>query len=512
MPEGLSEAVNRAFDAHMDAIRRRRLERLAMAPGTTVNRPEAPARQADEEVSAEDAKACAATISLETSDVERMLADAYASGRKDEAKEAAKGYDEGLAAGRADGAELLEAAEIRPAKAWKMGYEAGGAGNNALRTSDSDVAGDFYRKGFLEGMAKAKAPEDQLKEAHARGFDEGYEKGAEAQEEIEAAYEESDESDEDESFGEDDADNRRDVGLWYLNGIIDGLEIAGHCVQKGASSAAGRRMGADIMKALDAETEHAVRMGGARAADRNGGAPTGDVADEVRRKAYAEGENAASVRYARSVADAWGEGRVQGRREGLAEAEAAMDGAIKACPMPVPTAIVRAVNALNVEAALSPPAPDDAVCAAQTREPAAEPEEDAATGDDMQVTVQALVTFEGVHRWPEAPDYASFLRNPHRHVFYVRAYKDARHDDRDVEFLVLAGRVEDAIREMFPPLGREHPRVDGPTPGASFLGYHLLDLGTMSCEMIARLLIDALDLDGCGVWEDDENGALLWRK
>jgi hypothetical protein len=43
--------------------------------------------------------------------------------------------------------------------------------------------------------------------------------------------------------------------------------------------------------------------------------------------------------------------------------------------------------------------------------------------------------FEGVHRYPDAPDDVSFLRNEHRHIFHVKVWIEIFHNDRDIEFI-----------------------------------------------------------------------------
>lgn len=98
--------------------------------------------------------------------------------------------------------------------------------------------------------------------------------------------------------------------------------------------------------------------------------------------------------------------------------------------------------------------------------------------------------FEGIHCWPECPiEQVSFLKNPHRHMFYVKACKHVIHNDRDVEIIVLKRNMERWIRDSW---------------GGQF--------GKMSCEDIAEKLIEQFDLKWCEVLEDNENGATLWQK
>ena len=43
-------------------------------------------------------------------------------------------------------------------------------------------------------------------------------------------------------------------------------------------------------------------------------------------------------------------------------------------------------------------------------------------------------TFEGWHRWPDAPEHRDYLSNRHRHLFGVRATIQVEHDDREIEY------------------------------------------------------------------------------
>lgn len=61
-----------------------------------------------------------------------------------------------------------------------------------------------------------------------------------------------------------------------------------------------------------------------------------------------------------------------------------------------------------------------------------------------------------------------------------------RHDDRDVEFILLKREVEQAIRDQ---------------NGVGTDGW--------SCERWARHLVESLDLVRCEVSEDGENGAVV---
>lgn len=103
---------------------------------------------------------------------------------------------------------------------------------------------------------------------------------------------------------------------------------------------------------------------------------------------------------------------------------------------------------------------------------------------------------EGVHKYPAAasdPKLAavSFLANEHRHIFHFRVELEVFHDDREVEFILLKRELESLY-----------------TTGT-------LQLNNMSCEMIARELLDYIKTYYPGrnstiqVSEDNENGCSL---
>lgn len=107
----------------------------------------------------------------------------------------------------------------------------------------------------------------------------------------------------------------------------------------------------------------------------------------------------------------------------------------------------------------------------------------------MTTIVFATTRFEGFHHWPDAPDEVAFLRVLHRHVFHVRAEVPVRHDDRDVEFILLGRRVSAEIEAV----------------------RSTQDVARWSCERWAMELVDRLGLSACEVSEDGENGARVVR-
>ena len=92
--------------------------------------------------------------------------------------------------------------------------------------------------------------------------------------------------------------------------------------------------------------------------------------------------------------------------------------------------------------------------------------------------------FIGFHRWRDAPEEVKFLRNFHRHVFYVEAKFIADHNDRDLEFFIQQRKISDFVRTQY--------------EGKCF---------EKSCEMIAEEIVKAYKgCIECCISEDGENG------
>lgn len=108
--------------------------------------------------------------------------------------------------------------------------------------------------------------------------------------------------------------------------------------------------------------------------------------------------------------------------------------------------------------------------------------------DNTLTVVYCTVFFEGIHCWPTCPfEEVKYLRDPHRHIFHIKAFKQVFHDDRDVEFIMLKHKVEDYLKVTFP---------QG-------------QMGATSCEMLGRDLMEQFDLIEVDVSEDGENGAFI---
>lgn len=55
--------------------------------------------------------------------------------------------------------------------------------------------------------------------------------------------------------------------------------------------------------------------------------------------------------------------------------------------------------------------------------------------------------FEGFHKYPDAPEEVSFLREIHRHIFHVKVWIEIFHDDRDIEFILFKRFINSIIKE-----------------------------------------------------------------
>lgn len=111
----------------------------------------------------------------------------------------------------------------------------------------------------------------------------------------------------------------------------------------------------------------------------------------------------------------------------------------------------------------------------------------------MKTEVFCTLQVEGTHCWPGCPfEEVAYLRDPHRHVFHIKAYKEVFHDDRDVEFIMLKHEIQQYfVSKYYQPAGK------------------LCVFGAMSCEMIGRELIEQFGLSRVEVSEDNENGAVV---
>ncbi len=105
----------------------------------------------------------------------------------------------------------------------------------------------------------------------------------------------------------------------------------------------------------------------------------------------------------------------------------------------------------------------------------------------METKVIVRLQVEGFHRWDNCNvESEMYLRNNHRHLFYICCKKLVTQLDREVEVISFKNQVISYLKSTY---GER------------------CEFGSMSCEMIATKLLTDLNLCYCSVIEDNENGA-----
>ena len=111
----------------------------------------------------------------------------------------------------------------------------------------------------------------------------------------------------------------------------------------------------------------------------------------------------------------------------------------------------------------------------------------------MKTYVIVRLQVDGVHNFPKAAQLfpeVGFLADMHRLMFHIEAKVEVFHDNRDKEFIMLKRDIEEYLKKRYyRPVGRTH------------------HFGPMSCEMIAREILEKFNCKSVQVWEDLENGA-----
>jgi hypothetical protein len=110
-----------------------------------------------------------------------------------------------------------------------------------------------------------------------------------------------------------------------------------------------------------------------------------------------------------------------------------------------------------------------------------------------KTTIIVRLQVEGTHRFEKAKELfpsVSFLADRHRHIFHIAASKQVFHDDRDVEFILFKRNILNYIESNY----------KGFATG-------MCEFGNMSCEMIAREILEYFECEWVEVFEDGENGA-----
>lgn len=113
----------------------------------------------------------------------------------------------------------------------------------------------------------------------------------------------------------------------------------------------------------------------------------------------------------------------------------------------------------------------------------------------MKTNIVITLQVEGQHRWESCsiPEMA-FLKDFHRHIFYLEIEKSIENLDREIEIIKFKREVSDYIQSKF---------YDGQLGMCNF--------GNMSCEQIGVLLLEVFHLYAVTVKEDNENGSKTYR-
>jgi hypothetical protein len=112
----------------------------------------------------------------------------------------------------------------------------------------------------------------------------------------------------------------------------------------------------------------------------------------------------------------------------------------------------------------------------------------------MRTSIIVSLQVEGTHSWPECPiKEVSFLKNEHRHIFFIQCKKIVTHTDREVEIIQLKRKIQRFLLVAY--------------SNSNDIGSSVCLFGRMSCEDIATRLLYEFNLSFCSVLEDNENGA-----
>lgn len=66
----------------------------------------------------------------------------------------------------------------------------------------------------------------------------------------------------------------------------------------------------------------------------------------------------------------------------------------------------------------------------------------------MKTFIEIKTQFEFIHCWEQAPEEVNYLRNPHRHDFYVTCKIEVFHTDRELEFFMVTHKIEEFIQKL----------------------------------------------------------------
>jgi hypothetical protein len=106
---------------------------------------------------------------------------------------------------------------------------------------------------------------------------------------------------------------------------------------------------------------------------------------------------------------------------------------------------------------------------------------------EVERLVVVNLTIQGTHRWETCNiKEVLYLKEKHRHLFYIETHKKVTHNNRQVEIIMLKNKLIDYLTQKYKG-----------------------DFGNMSCEDIAEELLVEFNLSYVKVLEDNENGAIV---
>ena len=108
----------------------------------------------------------------------------------------------------------------------------------------------------------------------------------------------------------------------------------------------------------------------------------------------------------------------------------------------------------------------------------------------MRTLIVIKTQFSAVHDWPDCNIPAvEFLKNAHRHLFYVVMKFKVSTNERELEFLTVKAEVDRWI----------------------YTNYKDMYLFGKSCETLAQELMEEFGASFVSVFEDNENGAEIYE-
>lgn len=117
----------------------------------------------------------------------------------------------------------------------------------------------------------------------------------------------------------------------------------------------------------------------------------------------------------------------------------------------------------------------------------------------MKSVVGINMKVEGIHNFPMVEEVfgkeVNYLKYDHRHLFGIRAELEVTDLDREVEFIMMTHEVRRYLQEEY-----------------WSTAHQCCYFGAMSCEMIAKELMERFGFSMVQVDEDGENYARLTRE